>query len=134
MMRTEPAARKGRGSLANGLLGVNHTQSVAATLPQETAQRVTRLPHLDALRGVAVVFIILLHTADGWLRGGLKRRHRLAGDPDGRRAGRPPLFILLAGVGVGLGWASHAERDAYPRRIQLSRGLEIVTPATRCVS
>jgi len=88
-----------------------------------------RLPYIDALRGVAVLLMILLHAADGWLKPGLK-------DGLGWMAIRTlggqaaPLFLLLAGVGVGIGWsareASAPDRRADARRTLWSRGLEIV--------
>lgn len=93
-----------------------------------------RLPHIDALRGLAVIFMILLHAADGWLRPGLR---------DGlgwfviRTVGgqAAPLFLLLAGVGIGIGWAKEvapasAQQGAGQRAPRvpvplLFRGLEI---------
>jgi uncharacterized membrane protein len=103
-------------------------EAVADTPPHAAAQRATRLPHLDALRGLAVLFMILLHTADGWLKPGLKSGigWQVIRTVGGQAA---PLFLILAGVGVGLAWTTWrgtAEERARQRRMQLARGLEIV--------
>jgi uncharacterized membrane protein len=79
---------------------------------------------------VAVVLMILLHAADGWLKPGLKDGlgWMVIRTLGGQAA---PLFLLLTGVGIGIGWAAGGrepgvtERDR-ARRILWSRGLEIV--------
>jgi uncharacterized membrane protein len=99
----------------------------ASTPAHAPTQPAARLLHLDALRGLAVLFMILLHTADGWLKPGLKSGlgWQVIRTVGGQAA---PLFLLLAGVGVGLAWTSWGttpEARARARRMQLSRGLEI---------
>lgn len=80
---------------------------------------------VDALRGVAVVAMILWHTADGWLRPDVRAG---AGWESLRYLGgmAAPLFVLLAGVGVGL-WAE-GERlrvGRAPTRAIVCRGLTV---------
>ncbi len=76
--------------------------------------------------------MMLLHAADGWLRPGLKDGlgWMVIRTVGGQAA---PLFLLLAGVGIGIGWANdEAAREAgrgNPARARVSlasRGLEIV--------
>ncbi len=99
----------------------------AGTAPR-SARGGSRLPHLDALRGLAVLFMILLHTADGWLKPGLKAGlgWSVIRTVGGQAA---PLFVLLAGVGIGLAWTGRAAGElerVSALRLQLARGLEIV--------
>lgn len=73
---------------------------MSARVP-ERAARPARARVVDAVRGAAVVFMILWHSADAWLapdvrEGGAFRALRITG---GLAA---PLFLLLAGVAVGL--------------------------------
>ena len=87
-----------------------------ATRANEGARVVT----LDALRGVAVVLMVAWHASDGWLRpehhaGSWWAALRIAG---GLAA---PLFLLAAGVAVGLG----ARRGRGLSRV-LVRGAELV--------
>ena len=65
----------------------------------------SRLAFVDDLRGLAVIFMILWHSLDGWLRRPLRDGagwdwlHLFGGMA-------APLFVLLAGAGVGLRLAS----------------------------
>lgn len=87
-----------------------------------------RLAFVDDLRGLAVLCMILWHTADGWLAPGLEDGRgwevtRLFG---GMAA---PLFLFLAGVGVALKAAADARRSRDPKASAWAlggRGLEIV--------
>ena len=88
-----------------------------------------RLHAIDAARGVAVVLMILWHSADAWLRtdartGGVFTVLRSLG---GFAA---PSFIFLAGVSLRIKSAIDAERGVPRRQILLSgiaRGLEVLT-------
>lgn len=85
------------------------------------AQATTRHDFIDALRGVAVVFMLWMHTGDGWLQPALRQGPgwdlvRVFG---GLAA---PLFLLLAGVSLGLGWRD----DRRVMRSAMARGLQIV--------
>lgn len=78
------------------------------------------------MRGVAVVSMIWMHTADGWL----DRSYRAS------TLWRPivafgglaaPLFFTLAGVGLGLAWTSTPDEHRNGRlQSQLRRGLQLV--------
>ncbi len=91
-------------------------------------RRAGRLVFVDGLRGLAVIFMILWHTADSWLTHDVRGTNafallRLLG---GMAA---PLFLLLAGVGVGLKVASDRAREVPPAvtvRGLAARGLEIL--------
>ena len=88
-----------------------------------------RLGFVDDLRGVAVVCMMLWHSVDGWLLRGIRsgpgyETLRFFG---GMAA---PLFLLLAGVGVGMKVAADMERQRpveLTRRGLVSRGLFILT-------
>ena len=105
----------------------------SAIQPSVTAAAKPRLDFIDALRGVAVVLMILWHTADSWLAasarsvGGQETTSysilRLLG---GTAA---PLFLLLAGVAHGLKAAADARKGTAPAlamRGAAARGLELV--------
>jgi uncharacterized membrane protein len=85
----------------------------------------SRLAFIDALRGIAVVLMVQLHTSHGWVHltarsGAVWQTAQFLG---GLAA---PMFLTLAGVSLGLRWASdarHARRprfgDAIARALQL---------------
>lgn len=86
----------------------------------------TRLDFVDALRGLAVVFMIPLHTSHGWVEPALRRGNSWAAIQffGGLAA---PLFLTLSGVSLGLRWASAAQEDSRRRHVHdLSRALQIV--------
>jgi uncharacterized membrane protein len=87
-----------------------------ATRTEQPARVVT----LDALRGVAVVLMVAWHASDGWLRA---EHHAGAAWALLRTAGglAAPLFLLAAGVAVGLG----ARRGRGLSRV-IVRGVELV--------
>jgi uncharacterized membrane protein len=78
-----------------------------------TKAQASRIEHVDVLRGLAVIFMILLHTADGWLLPELKlgASWQLIRVFGGLAA---PLFLALAGLSLGLKWGPRtmAERHA----------------------
>lgn len=85
----------------------------------------SRLDVIDALRGLAVVFMIALHTSHGWLappwrEGGAWSVIRSFG---GMAA---PLFLLLAGVSLGLGWNVAERVSGADARPNMARGLGIL--------
>jgi len=85
---------------------------------------VSRREFIDWVRGVAVIAMVVWHTADGWLNAEVRTGQswavlRFVG---GLAA---PSFLLLAGVGVAL--AARPDRvRAVPLLVSLARGLEIV--------
>jgi uncharacterized membrane protein len=88
-----------------------------------------RLDFIDAHRGFAVLLMLLMHTADGWLRPELKRG--AAWDTIRALGGiGAPTFLLLAGVSVALGWGAAAAQGrgegVLARRSELARGLQLV--------
>jgi uncharacterized membrane protein len=90
------------------------------------AQAITRLPFVDQLRGLAVIFMIPLHTSHGWVH------------PDARTGPlwhviqfvgglAAPIFLTLAGASLGLRWAADDARDRTPRhKSDLARALQLV--------
>ncbi|HMI90253.1 MAG TPA: heparan-alpha-glucosaminide N-acetyltransferase domain-containing protein, partial [Polyangiales bacterium] len=88
-----------------------------------------RLDFVDAQRGLAVVLMIWMHTADAWLLPSLK--HGGAWDVVRSLGGlAAPTFLLLVGLSLGLGWARAGEASqgatwAASRR-ELARGLQLV--------
>jgi len=92
-------------------------------------QGARRLEFVDAQRGLAVVLMLWMHTADGWLRPELKQG--AAWDVVRAIGGlAAPTFLMLAGVSVALGWAFAASRSHAPtlveRRLELARGLQLI--------
>jgi uncharacterized membrane protein len=95
------------------------------------AQPSSRLDFIDAHRGVAVLLMLWMHTADGWLRPEL--RHGATWDVIRALGGlAAPTFLLLAGVGLGLGWGASDDAQRSPqqasasRRMELARALQLV--------
>jgi uncharacterized membrane protein len=82
-----------------------------------------RLDFVDAHRGLAVVLMLWMHTADGWLRPELKQGGAwgIVRSLGGLAA---PSFLLLAGLSLGLGW-HEAERPGQ-RRATVARGLQLM--------
>jgi uncharacterized membrane protein len=90
------------------------------------AQANTRLHFVDQLRGLAVIFMIPLHTSHGWV------------DPSVRNGNiwhaiqffgglAAPIFLTLAGASLGMRWAIDGTRGRTPRYLDdLSRALQIV--------
>ena len=82
---------------------------------------------MDAQRGLAVVLMIWMHTADAWLEPALKqgRNWDIVRSLGGLAA---PTFLLLVGVSLGLGWA-RAPGGSLPwgdARGELARGLQLI--------
>lgn len=84
-----------------------------------------RLEFVDAHRGLAVVLMLWMHSADGWLRPELKQ-----GAAWGwvRSLGglAAPTFLFLAGVSVSLAWGLPSSDLPGQRRVELARGLQLV--------
>jgi len=85
-----------------------------------------RIAFIDVLRGIAVVSMIWMHTADGWLDRSLR-----AGDlwraivSFGGLAA--PLFFVLSGVGLGMAWRGSSDGELAGRLgRQMDRGLQLV--------
>lgn len=85
-----------------------------------------RIAFVDVLRGIAVVSMIWMHTADGWLDRSLRA--------DGLWRGivsfgglAAPLFFALSGVGLGIAWHGGSDGELATRlRRQMDRGLQLV--------
>lgn len=94
------------------------------------AQPSSRLDFIDAHRGLAVLLMLWMHSADGWLRPQLKH----GGMWDAIRALgglAAPTFLLLAGVGLGFAWGTSEtertpEQAAVRQRTEVARGLQLV--------
>jgi uncharacterized membrane protein len=90
------------------------------------AQVQSRLDFVDALRGLAVIFMIPLHTSHGWIRPELRTGNAWSAIQffGGLAA---PLFLSLAGVSLGLRWAGAEARGEAPRHASdLARALQLV--------
>lgn len=86
------------------------------------AQAAERFDFVDAMRGLAVLFMIWMHTGDGWLQPALKQGQgwELVRAFGGLAA---PLFLLLTGVSLGLATGGGGRVDV---RAGIARGLRIV--------
>ncbi|HKU37918.1 MAG TPA: heparan-alpha-glucosaminide N-acetyltransferase domain-containing protein [Polyangiales bacterium] len=78
------------------------------------AQATSRLASIDVLRGVGVVLMVQLHTSHGWISadartGGSWSASQFWG---GLAA---PIFLMLAGVSLGLRWSGVLARGEQPR-------------------
>ena len=95
-----------------------------STKPQD----LKRLPFVDALRGLAVLWMIQLHTSHGWLRADLR-------SGPGWNAAQffgglaAPIFLLLAGVSWGM-QLSRADRPSpspgFALAPQVARALQLI--------
>lgn len=85
----------------------------------------SRLDVIDALRGLAVVFMIALHTSHGWLAPPWREgpAWSVIRSLGGMAA---PLFLLLAGVSLGLGWNVVERNPDAQARPGIARGLGIL--------
>ena len=90
------------------------------------APELNRLLFVDTLRGLAVLFMIQLHTSHGWLRTDLRSGATWsAAQFFGGLAA--PIFLFLAGASLGLQWgrAEAAARPLHPAK-HIARGLQLV--------
>lgn len=85
-----------------------------------------RIAFFDVLRGIAVVSMIWMHTADGWLDRSLRSGDLWRGIVSfGGLAA--PLFFALSGVGLGMAWRGGADGELVTRLgRQMDRGLQLV--------
>ncbi|HET8934786.1 MAG TPA: heparan-alpha-glucosaminide N-acetyltransferase domain-containing protein [Polyangiales bacterium] len=83
-----------------------------------------RLLFVDTLRGLAVLYMIQLHTSHGWLLPHV--RHGDYWDATQFFGGlAAPLFLLLAGAGLGLQWSAAATSVPDTSRA-LARGAQLI--------
>jgi uncharacterized membrane protein len=86
----------------------------------------SRLAFIDALRGIAVVLMVQLHSSHGWVHpsvrsGAVWHTAQFLG---GLAA---PMFLTLAGVSLGLRWARDHARGSAPRLgEEIGRGLQLI--------
>jgi len=98
-----------------------------STKPQpENSALSNRISFIDVMRGIAVVSMIWMHTADGWLDRSC--RASVLWRPIVAFGGlAAPLFFTLAGVGLALAWAATpTDQRATRLSSQLRRGLQLV--------
>lgn len=94
------------------------------------AQAGHRLDFVDAHRGIAVLLMLWMHSADGWLRPELKQG--AAWDLIRALGGlAAPTFLLLSGAGLALGWSAvragpTAQAALPPQRVEIARALQLV--------
>ena len=90
------------------------------------AQNPKRLEFVDSLRGLAVLFMVPLHTSHGWVRP--DARHGVVWTASQFFGGlAAPIFLTLAGVSLGLQWANAQERGGRPNtRRDLARALQLI--------
>jgi uncharacterized membrane protein len=85
-----------------------------------------RLAFVDSLRGLAVVFMVPLHTSHGWVR--LDARQGDVWNASQFFGGlAAPIFLTLTGVSLGLQWADAQARGRKPRFTNdLARGFRLI--------
>jgi uncharacterized membrane protein len=85
-----------------------------------------RLAFVDSLRGLAVVFMVPLHTSHGWVR--LDARQGDVWNASQFFGGlAAPIFLTLTGVSLGLQWADAQARGRKPRFMNdLARGFRLI--------
>jgi uncharacterized membrane protein len=85
-----------------------------------------RLAFIDSLRGLAVVFMVPLHTSHGWVR--MDARQGDAWSAAQFFGGlAAPIFLTLTGVSLGLQWSNAQARGRQPRLASdLARGLRLM--------
>lgn len=91
------------------------------------AQTHERLDLVDAQRGLAVVLMIWMHTADAWLEPSLK--HGRGWDAVRSIGGlAAPTFLLLVGLSLALGWERRRTAAGVSgwSRGELARGLQLI--------
>jgi uncharacterized membrane protein len=90
------------------------------------AQAPERFDFVDGARGLAVIFMLWMHTGDGWLRPEVREG---TGWDLVRAVGglAAPSFLMLVGVSLGLAW--NKPRSRRPLRVDLARGLEVLALA-----
>lgn len=106
--------------------------TVAVTVPVTPPPK-PRLDFIDAMRGVAVILMILWHTTDSWLTDASRavNGHETTAYSVLRLLGgtAAPLFLLLAGVAHGLKASANARKGTAPlvaMREAAARGLELI--------